>query len=209
MAYASWLSPSTLSGSNSGTVTVSATSNNTGRNSRSTTVTFTGAGTSLTRTITQGGQNEFTTIPASDGKTKDGGVLTITGTSNSSQLTFSLSNDNIGLSQITEYKVKGQTVANGQDLADETTGIGDPGATEEFNFQVQLTLPANQDTSSKTCSLNVLDHTGTTHSCIITLDAGDAYLSVGNPSGDLPWNAYSGGNTISIQVNSNTSWTIS
>lgn len=89
MAYANWLQPSKTSGSGNDTVNVSALSSNTGRNSRSTTVTFKAANCDdVLRTVLQQGKPETSAIQATASSEKTGGTVTITGTSNSSKLTF-------------------------------------------------------------------------------------------------------------------------
>ena len=189
-------------GSGDGTVTASANSNNTGRNARQVSVTFSAVGCeSQNRTLIQSGKPETTAIQASAAAAKTGQTLTLTGTSNSSKLTFSKGTDNIGLTLPNTYTANGLSVNNGAAIT------GDPGATAEYPFAIQLTVPANSDVDPKTCQIVVTDDGGTDHICLITLAAGDAYLTVdAQPSGNLPWD---GSSTVTIGVQSNTSWTIS
>ena len=123
MAYASWLTPSKLSGSGDDTVSVSANANNTGRNLRSTNVTFKAVGLSdVVRTVNQAGKPEFGSFDNSTAAVvKTGGTLTLSGTSNSSELTFSLGTDNIGLTLPASYTAAGMTITNGAAIT------GDPG----------------------------------------------------------------------------------
>jgi hypothetical protein len=202
MAYASWLTPSKLSGSGNDTVNVSANANNTGRNARSTNVTFGAVGVSdVVRTVNQAGKPEFGSFnnntAAAD---KAGQVLTLQGTSNSSALTFSLGTDNIGLTLPASYTAAGVTTTNGADIT------GDPGATQEFAWSIQFTVPANTSVSPLTCQVVVTDDAGNTNICTITLAAGDATLSVSPASVDLPWD---GSTSASFTVTSNTNWTVS
>ena len=187
-------------GQGDGTVTATANSQNTGRVARQVSVTFSAVGvTPSVRTILQRGKGETTDIQATAAAQKTGQTLTLTGTSNSSKLTFSKGTDNIGLTLPATYLANTVATTNGAAIA------GDPGETAEYPFSIQLTVPANQDVDPKTCQIVVTDDGGTAHTCLITLAAGDAYLTVGQPSGELPWD---GSTSITIAVDSNTSWTV-
>lgn len=88
MAYASWVEPNKTSGSGNDTVSWTG-SNHTGRSSRTTTATFSASGVeSKTLTIIQAGKTEFVDIDDAGAVAKSGGTVTISGTSNSSKLTF-------------------------------------------------------------------------------------------------------------------------
>jgi len=188
------------SGSGNSTVTARANSNNTGRNARNVVVTFSAVGvTPVDRTLIQRGKGEVTSIQATAAAKKTGQTLTLTGTSNSSKLTFSKGTDDIGLTIPTKYLANTVETNNGAAI------VGDPGATSEYPFSIQFTVPANEEIDPKTCQIVVTDDGGTAHTCLITLAAGDAYLTVGEPSGELPWD---GSNTVTIAVQSNTSWNI-
>ena len=188
-------------GQGDGTVTATANSHNTGRVARQVNVTFSAVGvTPSVRTLLQRGKGETTDIQATAAAQKTGQTLTLTGTSNSSKLTFSKGTDNIGLTLPATYLANTVETANGAAIA------GDPGETAEYPFSIQLTVPANEDVTPKTCQIVVTDDGGTAHTCLITLAAGDAYLTVGQPSGELPWD---GSTSITIDVDSNTSWTVS
>lgn len=188
------------SGSNNATVTASANSNNTGRVARQVKFTFSAANvTPLERTVIQRGKGEATSIQGSAAAQKTGQTLTLTGTSNSKKLTFSKGIDNIDLTIPATYLANTVETANGANIT------GDPGATAEYPFSIQFTVPANTGIEPKTCQIIVTDEGGTDHTCTITLAAGDAYLTVGQPSGELNWD---GSNTVTISVESNTTWTI-
>ena len=201
MAYANWLQPSKLSGSGNDTVNVSALSNNTGRNARSTNLTFGAVGVEdVIRTVNQTGKPEFGSFNSSTAAAaKTGQTLTLSGTSNSSELTFSKGTDNIGLTIPTTYTAAGITVNNGEAIT------GDPGATQEFAWSIQMIVPENTGVDAKTCQIVVTDDAGHTSTCTITLAAGDATLSVSPASVDLPWDAST---SASFTVTSNTNWTV-
>ena len=201
MAYASWLTPSKLSGSGNDTVNVSANANNTGRNARTTNITFSAVGVEdVVRTVSQTGKPEFGTFNNSSAASeKTGGTLTLSGTSNSSALTFSKGTDNIGLTIPATYTAAGTTTNNGDAIT------GDPGATQEYAWSIQFTIPANAGVDPLTCQIVVTDDAGHTSTCTITLAAGDATLSVTPASVELPWD---GSTSASFSVTSNTNWTI-
>ena len=201
MAHASWLTPSKVAGSGNDTVSVSANSNNTGRNARTTTLTFKAVGVSdVERTVNQVGKPEFASFASSSAAAaKEGQTLTLSGTSNSSELTFSLGTDNIGLTLPSSYTAAGITVNNGAAIT------GDPGATQEYNWSIAFTIPANTGVAAKTCQVVVTDDAGHTNTCTITLAAGDASLEVSPASVDLPWDASTSAN---FTVTSNTNWTV-
>ena len=201
MGYASWLTPSKLSGSGNDTVNVSANANNTGRNARTTNITFSVVGVEdVVRTVSQTGKPEFGTFDnASAASEKTGGTLTLSGTSNSSSLTFSKGTDNIGLTIPATYTAAGTTTNNGDAIT------GDPGATQEYAWSIQFTIPANAGVDPLTCQIVVTDDAGHTSTCTITLAAGDATLSVTPASVELPWD---GSTSASFSVTSNTNWTI-
>jgi len=200
MAYANWLQPSKTSGSGNDTVNVSALSSNTGRNARSTTVTFKAANCDdVLRTVLQQGKPETSAIQSTASATQQGGTVTITGTSNSSQLTFSLGTGNLTLNLPTSYTAGGVSTANGATIS------GDPGAVQEFTFSIAFTVPANTDIEAKSRQIIVTDHAGNAHTCTLTLAAGEAYLEVSPTSVEIPWDA---SESKSFTVESNTNWTI-
>jgi hypothetical protein len=201
MGYASWLTPSKLSGSGNDTVNVSANANNTGRNARTTNITFSAVGVEdVVRTVSQTGKPEFGTFNnPSAASEKTGGTLTLSGTSNSAALTFSKGTDNIGLTIPATYTAAGTTTNNGDAIT------GDPGATQEYAWSIQFTIPANAGVDPLTCQIVVTDDAGHTSTCTITLAAGDATLSVTPASVEIPWD---GSTSASFTVTSNTNWTI-
>ena len=201
MAYSSWLTPSKMSGNGNDTVNVSANANNTGRNSRSTTVTFSAANCEdVTRTVVQAGKAETTTIQSTAAATKSGGTVTITGTSNSSKLTFSLGTGDLSITLPASYTAGGVTTTNGAAIS------GDPGATQEYTFSIQFTVAENTTISSPTKQIIVTDNGGHTATCTLTQAAGDAYLTVTPSSVEIPWDA---SESKSFSVSSNTNWTVS
>lgn len=115
MSYASWVTPNKVSGSGNDTVSWTG-SVHTGRNSRTTTATFAASGVSPDKylTIVQAGKAEFVDIDDTASVAQGGGSVTITGTSNSPKLTFSLTGSNdIGLVLPASYIANSVTTNNG------------------------------------------------------------------------------------------------
>ena len=206
MAYASWLIPSKTSGSGNDTVNVTAGADNTGRNSRSTNMTFKAANCpDVVRAVTQAGKPEFVTIESAKSVDKAGvTTLTISGTSNSSKLTFSLaSGGSLPLSLPSTYHANCVATNNGAAIS------GDPGASAEFPFSIAFSnVGANPTVAARSVQLIVTDNAGNTATCTITQAAGDATLAVSPASVTLDWNAASAETSASFSVTSNTNWSI-
>lgn len=207
MAYAQWLVPSKQSGSGNDTVNVTAGSNNTGRNSRSTNITFSASGVSdVVRQVIQAGKPEFVTIDSTKSVSKSGvATLTISGTSNSSKLTFSLaSGGTLALTLPSSYIANSVQTDNGVAIT------GDPGASAEYSYSIAFTnIAENVTVDALTAQLIVTDNAGNEATCTITQAAGDATLSVSPESVQLDWNAYSESTSSSFNVTSNTNWSVS
>lgn len=206
MAYASWLIPSKLSGSGNDTVNVTAGSNNTGRNARTTNMTFKAANCEdVVRAVSQAGKPEFVTIQSTASVAKSGvATLTISGTSNSSKLTFSLgSGGTLTLTLPSSYTANSVSTDNGAAIT------GDPGATQEYAYSIAFTsIGENTSISALTAQLIVEDNAGHTATCAITQSAGDASLSVTPASVQLDWDAYTQSGSATFTVTSNTNWTV-
>lgn len=202
MAYASWVEPNKTSGSGNDTVSWTG-SIHTGRNSRTTTATFSASGVeSKILTIVQAGKTEFVDIADTATVAKAGGSVTISGTSNSSKLTFALTGTNgIGLTLPASYLANSVSTSNGAAIT------GDPGASQEYSFSITFTnISANTTISSLISQLTVTTNNGTSDTCSIQQAAGDATLSISPTTINL---TAAGVADNSVTVTSNTSWTIS
>lgn len=200
MAYANWAHPSKTQGNGNDSVSWTG-SPHTGRNQRTTVATFSAAGVvSKTLTINQAGKAEFVDIDDTASIDQDGGTSTISGTSNSSKLTFSLANNNIGLVLPSNYTAAGASAKSGTAIS------GDPGASAQFNFSLTFAnIGANPSVSPRTTQLIVTDAAGHTDTCLITQAAGAAYLTISPLTIDLD----ADGTAQSVTITSNTSWNIS
>lgn len=205
MAYASWANPNKTSGNGNDTVSWSATAH-TGREARQTTATFAASGVeSKTLTIIQSGKTEFVSFDSATAAVdKTGGTLTITGTSNSSKLTFALTGTNgVGLVLPSSYTANSVSTNNG------TAITGDPGASQQYTFSITFTdIAENTTISSLTSQLTVTPNSGSSAAvtCTITQAAGDAYLTISPNTITIP---AAGTPAQSVTVSSNTNWTIS
>lgn len=201
MAYASWVTPNKVSGNGNDTVSWTGSAH-TGRSSRTTTATFSASGVEAkTLTIIQAGKAEFVAMDDTASVAKAGGTATISGTSNSSKLTFSLTGTNgIGLVLPANYTANSVSTANGAAIT------GDPGATQQYTFSITFTnIQENTSIAALVSQLTVTDNNGNTDTCTITQAAGDAYLSISPTTINLT----AAGTAESVTVSSNTSWSIS
>ena len=202
MAHASWVEPNKTSGSGNDTVSWVGDVN-TGRNSRQTTAVFSASGVeSKTLTIIQAGKTEFVDIADTSAVAKSGGTVTITGTSNSSKLTFSLTgSNNINLTLPSSYLAASVNTNNGAAIT------GDPGATGEYTFSITFTgISSNATITALSSQLTVTTNNGTTDTCTITQAAGDPYLTISPTTINL---TAAGVADSAVTVSSNTSWDVS
>ena len=217
MAIPSWLTLSQLSGNGDENINVTGTEH-TGRVARTYTLTVTATGPAACKvTANQTPTAEFCTFTSNTASIgKEGGAITITGKSNSTKLTFAFAVTEIGSLALTlpsDYQASGVATANGAVIA------GDPGATAAFSFSIMFTVAPNTTIASKTATVTVTDAGGTSagagqyHSCVVTQNAGDAYLYVneeGTTTATLTIPAAGGSsNQAQFAILSNTDWSIS
>lgn len=200
MAKASWVKVTPSQGSGSATVNVSSVAEHTGRALRSTTLTWKAANvTDITRTVSQAGKPEYVDIQDAMAVPKEGKLVTLTGESNSACLTFSVGlNGGLGILLPETYYANSVEVANGEDIP------GDPGAAAKYNFSISIEVPSNNGVTELSKQVIVRDEAGNEDICLITLAAGDAFLTVQTGKIELDYL----GTPVAVQVESNTSWTI-
>lgn len=211
MAYDNWLIPSKTSGGPDaqGRDSVTFTADvHTGRATRVTTATFIPNGSSdgVPVTITQTAKDEFV-LTSNQGIGKEGGTLTLTGTSNSSKLTFTKTSDGIGITIPSTYTADGMTTGNGEAIGSGTGQTLDPGADHEFTWSISFSIPANTDVTAKTCTIVVTPNGGQLLqvTSVLTLAAGDPTLSVSPSSITIP---AAGSPGVTVTVTTNTSYTV-
>lgn len=199
MAKASWVKVNPSSGSGNGTVNVSSTAEHTGRKARTSILTWKAANVeNITRTVSQAGKPEFTNITENVSAPKDGKLITISGISNSSKLSFRWGAGNLDLEFPPQYTANSVLTNLNESIA------GDPGAIAQYNFSITIGIPVNSEIVAKTRQLIVEDESGNDAICLITSAAGDAYVTVQEGTIELDYQ----GTPVSWIVESNTSWTI-
>lgn len=199
MAKADWVKVTPASGSGDKEVSIASQAEHTGRNARNTILTWKAVDCQdVQRTVIQAGKPEYVDIADTASAPKDGKVVTISGVSNSKKLTFSLGTGDLELTLPANYTAASLSIPNGSEVT------GDPGALQAYNFSVAFTVPANEDTEAKTRQIVVTDEGGHQDVCLLTLAAGDAYLTV--QEGDI--NLDYQGTPVTVQVQSNTEWMV-
>jgi len=202
MAKPSWLQIDPASGSGNGSISNSASAH-TGRVARTGTVTVTGVGVGVPATykVTQTPKAEFASFDngAEMSAPKGGGAVTVAGKTNSSKLTFKWQGEVADVVIPQSYQANGSSTNNGESIAD------DPGAAAEFAFSVEFTFPTNTTIEEIERVLIVEANGGQSAQITIKQAAGDATLSVTPTEITIPQD----GSAVSVQVKSNTSWTVS
>lgn len=152
--------------------------------------------------INQAPVAEFVKIDPTASVGKEGGTITINGTSNSTKLTFSLTPDEthpLTLELPTSYQAAGKDTENGAVIAD------DPGATGAFSFSIIFSgIAENTKINDLINTLKVTAEGGQMANTVITQTAGDPLLEIDKNVINLDAN----GTPQTINVHSNTRWTI-
>ena len=206
MAKPSWLTITPDSGNGNGSIQFSGTEH-TGRVARSYAATVRNSKTAdCTINVSQTPKDEFVTIQGTAAPAKEGGSLTITGQSNSTKLTFSWQQKptpTLVMGIPATYMAGEASTNNGEAIS------GDPGATAQYDFSIEFTVPENKTIGTLTATLIVTTNGGQTAQCVITQAAGDTYLWVGEEnqteaSVTIPQD----GSAKTVQVLSNDAWTV-
>lgn len=199
MAKADWVKVSPGAGSGDASVNVLSNVFHTGRVVRTTIITWKAANVpDVQGTVNQAGTPEYVDIADAASADKGGKVVTISGVSNSSKLTFSLGTGNLAISLPENYNANSMQVANGAAIP------GDPGASAEFPFSITINVPANNDDAAQSRQIIVTDAAGNRDVCLLTQAAGDAYITISASVIELDYM----GTPVTIEVKSNTDWTI-
>lgn len=199
MAKASWVKTTPSSGSGDATVNVSSTTTHTGRKARTSTLTWKAANVDdVVRTVSQAGKPEYVDIADAAAADAAGKVVTISGVSNSAKLTFSLGTGNLNISLPSTYTANSVKTNNGAAIS------GDPGAAAEYNFSIAITVPANEGTAAISRQIIVTDEAGNRDVCLLTLAAGEPYIIIAEGIIELDYL----GTPVTVNVDSNTTWTV-
>lgn len=200
MAKASWCTVSPSSGTGNKTVSVTG-STHTGRVQRTTTLTVkTTTGSPVqTKTVDviQSPKAEFISGTASYSASATTTTVSISGTSNSSKLTFTSSGI---VASVTNFKVNEVSATSGTAIS------GDPGATAQYNWTATANITVNATISTRTGTVTVTcQDSAKTLIATINQSAGAATLSVSKTSITLGQD----GSAVTFDVASNASWSIS
>lgn len=131
---------------------------------------------------------------------KGGGIVTLTGKSNTSKITFSKGTGDIIGADIAAIKF----TANG---AAATSGIAiasDPGAKAKYSFSLTLTAAANETIKSRTQQIIAAASGGQKATTTLNQTAGDPFIEVTPTSIDVPQN----GTAVQVTVDTNTTFTV-
>lgn len=199
MAKADWVKVNPSQGSGNANVNVSSNAPHTGRVLRTTVLTWKAANvTDIPRTVNQAGKPEYVDIADAASADKGGKVVTISGVSNSKILTFSLGTGDLNIELPATYTANSMSTNNGVAIS------GDPGAVAEYPFSIVITVPANETINPLTRQIVVTDEGGNQDVCLLTSAAGDAYVTIAEGTIELDWE----GTPVTVEVKSNTTWTI-
>lgn len=199
MAKADWVKTTPSQGSGNATVNVTSYTEHTGRMARQTVLTWKAANVEdVVRTVNQAGKVEYVDMADAASADQAGKVVTISGVSNSAKLTFSLGTGNLAITLPSTYIANSLSTANGAAIA------GDPGALQEYPFSISIDVPANTGTEPLTRQIIVTDGAGHQDVCLLTLAAGDAYITIAEGIIELDYL----GTPVAVEVKSNTTWTV-
>ncbi len=199
MAKAEWVQTSPSQGSGNGTVNVSSKTQYSGRVARQSVLTWKAANVDdVPRTVIQAGKPQFVDIDDAASADKSGKVVTISGVTNSARLTFKLGTGELQVALPSTYSANSVNTSNGAAIS------GDPGATAEFPFSISIDVPGNDGTTSLSRQIIVEDEVGNRDVCLLTLAAGDAFITIAEGPIELDYL----GTPVSVKVESNTNWTV-
>lgn len=211
MAKAAWLTVNPVSGNGNATVQNTGTVH-TGREQRETTVTGVAVGVSPNKTykVIQKGKPEFVSFTNGAETTvgKVGGILTITGKTNSSKLNFELVDlkTRAVVAGGLKLTLPSKYTAGGVETTNNVAITGDPGAQQEFEFSITFTgIAANTTIDELTAAMKVTTAGGQSVQIQIKQSAGDPVFSFGQETITLE----ASGAAVSQTIVSNTSWELS
>ena len=222
MAKPNWLNLQPNSGSGNGTIANSADPH-TGRVARTGVVTVTGAGVAqpATYNVTQTPKAEFASFNNGSemAVAAAGGVVTIAGKANSSKLKFEWviptgktqpevtpeGDEEYAGVDLPAVPIPETYTAAGQTTNNNTAISGDPGASEEFDFSIQLNFPANPVAVEIDRTLKVTCNGAQVAQIVTKQTAAAPALSVSPAEITIPQD----GSAVNVTVTSNTSWEVS
>lgn len=137
------------------------------------------------------------TNPAID---KGGGTVTLTGSSNTSKITFSKGTGEIITADLTAIQFQ----ANGSKAISGTKISGDPGAKAKYAFTLTLSAKANETIKSRTQQIIATAEGGQRTTTTLNQTAGDPFIGVAPTTIDVPQD----GSAVQVIVDTNTTFTV-
>lgn len=131
---------------------------------------------------------------------KGGGIVTLTGKSNTQKITFSKGAGVIIGANIAAIKF----TANGVEATSGTAISGDPGAKAKYNFSLTLTAAANETISARTQQIIATASGGQKATATLAQTAGDPFIEVAPTKIDVPQD----GSAVQVTVDTNTTFTV-
>lgn len=225
MAYANWARVTPSSGSGNQTTSWTA-EQNTGRNQRQTTAYYQAGSISRIATIIQAGSPLYINVTNPSGTpdgngggtsqystTNSGGTLTIQGKTNAKSLEYTAIGIS-GVDDVLQLTLPEYYTANSALTQNRANVSGDPGKAAEFQFQISVQIPQNQTAGTLGCGITITGTDGNNSyvswQVNIIQAAGSAYLWVEkeNQTSVTVNLSYTGTPAQTVDVISNTSWTV-
>lgn len=132
---------------------------------------------------------------------KDGGSVVLDGMSNANTITFSKGAGAIIAAEISAIGYQ----ANGAAATSGTAIPSDPGATKKFAFVLTLTASKNTTISERTQQITATTKGTKTATITLKQASGDPYLNIDKTTVNVPQD----GSAVTIQVTTNTTFTVS
>lgn len=137
------------------------------------------------------------TNPAVD---KDGGMITLTGVSNTTKITFSKGTGDIIGADVAAIKF----TVNGAEATSGVAIAGDPGAKAKYNFSLTLNAAANETIEARMQQIIAAANGGQKATATLNQTAGDPFIEVAPTSVDVPQD----GSAVQVTVDTNTTFTV-
>lgn len=131
---------------------------------------------------------------------KGGGIITLTGKSNSQKITFEKGTGAIISANISAIKF----TANGASATSGTNISGDPGAKAKYSFSLTLTAAENETIESRTQQIVAKANGGQKATATLKQTAGDPFIEVAPTNIDVPQD----GSAVQVMVDTNTTFTV-
>lgn len=131
---------------------------------------------------------------------KGGGTITLTGKSNSKNITFSK-----GIGAIIGADIKAiKFTANGATATSGIDILGDPGAKAKYSFSLTLTAAGNETIEARTQQIIAKANGGQKATVTLKQTAGDPFIEVAPTQIDVPQD----GSAAQVTVDTNTTFTV-